>query len=98
MLIGTVRPGLALSCSLRLFCCARSWRAWRPVGSSACTPGEACATRSLRREPFPPCWNIPLRDGRPEGAENVNAQVDDLITTGLLRRVLAFTELKFSNS
>ena len=32
------------------------------------------------------------------GVENVNAQVDDLITTGLLRRVLAFTKLKFSNS
>ena len=32
------------------------------------------------------------------GVENVNAQVDDLITTGVPRRVLAFTELKFSNS
>jgi hypothetical protein len=32
------------------------------------------------------------------GVENVNAQVDELITTGILRRVLAFTELKFSNS
>ena len=32
------------------------------------------------------------------GVENVNAQVDDLITPGVLRRVLAFTELKFSNS
>jgi hypothetical protein len=32
------------------------------------------------------------------GVVNVNAQVDDLITTGVLRRVLAFTELKFSNS
>src|SRR5207249_5135412 len=32
------------------------------------------------------------------GGENVNAQVDDLITTGVLRRVLAFTDLKFSNS
>ena len=32
------------------------------------------------------------------GVENVNAQVDDLITTGVLRLVLAFTELKFSNS
>ena len=32
------------------------------------------------------------------GVENVNAHVDDLITTGVLRRVLAFTELKFSNS
>ncbi len=32
------------------------------------------------------------------GVENVNAQVDALITTGILRRVLAFTELQFSNS
>ena len=32
------------------------------------------------------------------GVENVNAQVDELITTGVLRRVLAFTDLKFSNS
>jgi transposase InsO family protein len=32
------------------------------------------------------------------GVENVNAQVDDLISSGVLRRVLAFTELKFSNS
>jgi putative transposase len=32
------------------------------------------------------------------GVENVNAQVDNLVTTGVLRRVLAFTELKFSNS
>jgi transposase InsO family protein len=32
------------------------------------------------------------------GVENVNAQVDDLIASGVLRRVLAFTELQFSNS
>jgi hypothetical protein len=32
------------------------------------------------------------------GVENVNAQVDELIITGVLRRVLAFTDLKFSNS
>ena len=32
------------------------------------------------------------------GVENVNAQVDDLIASGALRRVLALTELKFSNS
>ena len=32
------------------------------------------------------------------GVENVNAQVDALIDTGVLRRLLAFTELKFSNS
>jgi hypothetical protein len=32
------------------------------------------------------------------GAENVNAHVDELIATGILRRLLAFTELKFSSS
>ena len=32
------------------------------------------------------------------GVENVNAQVDALIETGVLRRLLAFTELEFSNS
>jgi hypothetical protein len=32
------------------------------------------------------------------GVETVNAQVDALIHTGVLRRLLAFTELKFSNS
>ena len=32
------------------------------------------------------------------GVENVNAQVDALIHAGILRRRLAFTELKFSNS
>jgi hypothetical protein len=32
------------------------------------------------------------------GVENVNAAVDTLIETGVLRRLRAFTELKFSNS
>ena len=32
------------------------------------------------------------------GVENVNAQVDAFISTGALRRMLALTELKFSNS
>ena len=32
------------------------------------------------------------------GVENVNAHVDELITSGVLRRVLALTDLKFSNS
>lgn len=36
-----------------------------------------------------------LTDG---GVENVNAGVDELIESGLLRRVLAQTELRFSNS
>ena len=32
------------------------------------------------------------------GVEHVNAQVDALIQTGVLRRLLALTELNFSNS
>ena len=36
-----------------------------------------------------------LADG---GVENVNRNVDELIESGLLRRVLAMTELRFSNS
>ncbi len=36
-----------------------------------------------------------LSDG---GVENVNQHVDELINAGLLRRVLAMTELRFSNS
>jgi putative transposase len=32
------------------------------------------------------------------GVENVNAQVDALVQSGVLRRLLAFTELKCSNS
>jgi len=32
------------------------------------------------------------------GVENVNAHVDALSETGVLRRLLTFTELKFSNS
>ena len=45
----------------------------------------------------PPSHTIPvvLADA---GVENVNAQVDALIQSGVLRRLLAFTELKFSNS
>ena len=31
------------------------------------------------------------------GVENMNAEIDALIATGVLRRMLAFTELKFSN-
>ena len=46
------------------------------------------------RDPFGEC-PIVLADA---GVENVNAQVDALIATGVLRRLLAFTELRFSNS
>jgi hypothetical protein len=49
------------------------------------------ATRTTTRSTSAP---VVLADG---GVENVNAQVDALIETGVLRRLLAFTELKFSN-
>jgi hypothetical protein len=47
------------------------------------------------RDAFSEC---PRRVGGHAGVENVNAQVDALIAAGALRRVLAFTELTFSNS
>jgi hypothetical protein len=50
------------------------------------------ATRGASRAASAP---VVLSDA---GVENVNAQVDELIATGVLRRLLAFTELKFSNS
>ena len=50
------------------------------------------ATRGATRSASTP---VVLADA---GVENVNAQVDALIETGVLRRLLALTELKFSNS
>jgi hypothetical protein len=50
------------------------------------------ASRSTTRSASAP---VLLADA---GVENVNAQVDELIATGVLRRLLALTELKFSNS
>ncbi len=50
------------------------------------------ATRGATRSTSAP---VVLADA---GVENVNAQVDALIETGVLRRLLAFTELTFSNS
>src|SRR4030095_11008112 len=50
------------------------------------------ATRNATRSAGTP---VVLADA---GVENVNAQIDVLIETGILRRLLAFTELTFSNS
>jgi transposase InsO family protein len=50
------------------------------------------ATRGATRSASAP---VVLADA---GVENVNGQVDALIDSGVLRRLLAFTELKFSNS
>jgi putative transposase len=69
--------------------------AWRVADTFAPVNSVAVlvdASRGATPSETPP---VVLADG---GVENVNAQVDDLITTGVLRRVLAFTELKFSNS
>jgi transposase InsO family protein len=69
--------------------------AWRVVDGFA--PGTSVtvlleASRAAARSETTP---VVLADA---GVENVNAEVDALIETGVLRRLLAFTELKFSNS
>jgi len=69
--------------------------AWRvaetfaPVNSVAVLAEASRAARASATTP------VVLADA---GVENVNAHVDDLIAMGMLRRVLAFTELRFSNS
>src|SRR3989454_10770136 len=69
--------------------------AWRVADT--CAPVNSVAVLVEASQGATPSATTPvvLADA---GVENVNAQVDDLITTGVLRRVLAFTELKFSNS
>jgi transposase InsO family protein len=69
--------------------------AWRVAETFA--PATSVAVLVEAGQGAPPSETPPvvLADA---GVENVNAQVDELIATGVLRRVLAFTELKFSNS
>jgi putative transposase len=72
--------------------CILAWRVadtFAPVNSVAVLVEASRGARPSETTP------VVLADA---GVENVNAQVDELITTGVLRRVLAFTELKFSNS
>ncbi|HZM93536.1 MAG TPA: DDE-type integrase/transposase/recombinase [Vicinamibacterales bacterium] len=69
--------------------------AWRVADTFA--PGNSVAvlleaSRGATRSASAP---VVLADA---GVENVNAQVDALIATGIFRRLLAFTELKFSIS
>jgi len=69
--------------------------AWRVTDTFAAVNSVAVlleAIQGARRSASAP---VVLADA---GVENVNAQVDALIDTGILRRLLAFTELKFSNS
>ena len=69
--------------------------AWRVADTFAPATSVAVlldATRGATRSASAP---VVLADA---GVENVNAEVDALIETGVLRRLLAFTELTFSNS
>jgi transposase InsO family protein len=68
--------------------------AWRVAETFAPVNSVAVLVEASRTTPAE-TTPVVLADA---GGENVNAQVDDLITTGVLRGVLAFTELKFSNS
>ena len=69
--------------------------AWRVADTFA--PGNSVAVllEASRRATSSDTTPVVLADS---GVENVNAQVDELITRGVLRRVLALTELQFSNS
>jgi putative transposase len=69
--------------------------AWRVADTFAPVNSVAVLVEASRGVTPSATTSVVLADA---GVENVNAQVDDLITTGVLRRVLAFTELKFSNS
>ena len=69
--------------------------AWRVADTFAGVNSVAVLVEASRGATPSDTTPVVLADA---GVENVNAQVDDLITTGVLRRVLAFTELKFSNS
>ena len=69
--------------------------AWRVAETFAPVNSVAVLVEAGRAATPSATTPIALADA---GVENVNAQVDALISTGVLRRVLAFTELKFSNS
>ncbi len=69
--------------------------AWRVAESFS--PGNSVAilveaAKGASKSSEPPAV---LTDG---GTENINSHVDDLIERGVLRRILAFADLKFSNS
>ena len=74
---------------------SRRIMAWR--GADTCAPVNSVTVLLDASRAAAPSDTTPvvLADA---GVENVNAQVDALIETGVLRRLLAFTELKFSNS
>jgi len=69
--------------------------AWRVTDTFAAINSVAVLLEAIQGARCSASAPVVLADA---GVENVNAQVDALIDTGVLRRLLAFTELKFSNS
>jgi len=69
--------------------------AWRVADTFAAVNSVAVLVEANRARTPSATTPVVLADA---GIENVNARVDELISAGVLRRVLAFTELKFSNS
>jgi transposase InsO family protein len=69
--------------------------AWRVADTFAPVNSVAVLLEASRGATCSASTPVVLADA---GVENVNAQVDALIDLGVLRRLLAFTELKFSNS
>jgi hypothetical protein len=69
--------------------------AWRVADTIAPVNSVAVLVEASRGATHTETMPVVLADAC---VENVNVQIDDLITTGVLRRVLAFTDLKFSNS
>jgi len=69
--------------------------AWRVADTFAPVNSVAVLLAASRGATSSDTTPVVLADA---GVENVNAQVDALVSTGVLRRVLAFTELNFSNS
>src|SRR6058998_3396204 len=68
--------------------------AWRVADTFAPLNSVAVLLEASRGTTRPAGAPVLLADA---GVENVNAQVYTLIHTGVLRRLLAFTELTFSN-
>jgi transposase InsO family protein len=69
--------------------------AWRVADTFAPVNSVSVLLEASRAATLAGTTPVVLADA---GAENVNSQVDALIQTGVMRRLLAFTELKFSNS
>ena len=69
--------------------------AWRVADTFAAVNTVAVLVEAGRAATPSETMPVVLADA---GVENVNTHVDALIATGVLRRVLAFTELKFSNA